>query len=210
MPMIPNLEHEERLWLAGHPHIAGVDEAGRGALAGPVVAGAVMLPTGAAHTDLWAAVRDSKQISPEQRDLLAEQIQAAALSWGVGQASPEEIDEMGIAPATRLAMQRAIEKLTPRPDYLLIDWVRLPQVNIRQESFPKGDQRSASIAAASILAKSHRDALMVALDPNYPPYGFGQHKGYATPPHLAALQRHGPCPIHRHTFAPIRRDERLI
>jgi ribonuclease HII len=208
--MIPTLAYETRLWLAGHPHIAGIDEAGRGALAGPVVAGAVMLPTDAAHAGLWAAVRDSKQISPEQRDLLAAQIQAEALAWGVGQASAEEIDQMGIAPATRLAMQRAIDELTPRPTYLLIDWVKLPQVNIHQESFPKGDQRSVSIAAASILAKTHRDALLVALDGEYPQYGFAQHKGYATATHLTALQEHGPSPVHRHTFAPIRKDERLV
>jgi ribonuclease HII len=206
----PTLVEEERLWQAGYSAIAGVDEAGRGALAGPVVAGAVILPPGCAYTGIWAAVKDSKLLSPVQREELAAIIRQQALAWAVGSASAGEIDSLGIAPATRLAMARAIEALIPRPTYLLIDWVRLAQINLPQESFVKGDRRIVSIAAASILAKTYRDAQLVALHADYPHYGFQSHKGYAAPVHLTALSEHGPCPHHRHTFAPIRRDESLF
>lgn len=207
---IPTLTEEERLWQAGYAAIAGVDEAGRGALAGPVVAGAVILPPGCAHTGIWAAVRDSKLLTPIQREERAAAIRQEALAWAVGGASAAEIDDLGIAPATRLAMQRALDALTIRPAYLLIDWVRLAQINIPQESFVKGDRRVVSIAAASILAKTHRDAQLVALHADYPQYGFASHKGYAAPVHLAALAEHGPCPHHRYSFAPIRQDASLF
>lgn len=206
----PTLVEEERLWQAGYGAIAGVDEAGRGALAGPVVAGAVILPVGCAYAGIWATVKDSKLLSPAQREDLAITIRQEALAWAVGSASAGEIDSMGIAPATRLAMIRAVESLIPRPSYLLIDWVRLAQINLPQESFIKGDRRIVSIAAASILAKTYRDAQLMALHGDYPHYGFHNHKGYAAPVHLAALAEHGPCPHHRHTFAPIRRDESLF
>jgi ribonuclease HII len=206
----PTLQEEERLWQAGYAAIAGIDEAGRGALAGPVVAGAVILPPGCAYAEIWAAVKDSKLLSPAQREDLAMTIRQEAWAWAVGSASAAEIDTLGIAPATRLAMLRAVESLIPRPTYLLIDWVRLAQINLPQESFVKGDRRIVSIAAASILAKTHRDAELVALHADYPQYGFQSHKGYAAPLHLAALTQHGPCPHHRHSFAPIRQDESLF
>jgi len=202
-PPAPTFEYEQRLWQTGHRFVAGIDEAGRGALAGPVVAAAVIPPPNSHYAGVWTQVRDSKLLSPAAREALEEAIQAAALSWGVGQATPAEIDAMGIAPATRLAMQRAIEELDPHPDYLLIDWVKLPRVNITQESRAKADMHMVSVAAASILAKVHRDRLMVALDARYPAYGFAGHKGYGVQAHLTALEVHGPCPEHRHSFAPI-------
>lgn len=206
----PDLCAEMRLWAEGYSAIAGLDEAGRGALAGPVVAGAVVLPKGADLVGVWAEVRDSKALSPARREELAEAIRTEALAWAVGEAAPAEIDAIGIAPATRLAMQRAIDALSPRPDYLLLDWVRLATVNIRQESYTKGDARIVSIAAASILAKVHRDGLLVALDSAYPVYGFAGHKGYGAASHLAAIARHGPCPAHRMSFAPMRQERTLL
>ena len=206
----PTLDKEMRLWQAGYRRIAGVDEAGRGALAGPVVAAAVVLPAGASRTGVWAAVRDSKLLTPQARESLAEAVRREAAAWAVGSASAQEIDAMGIAPATRLAMIRAIDGLAPPPGYLLLDWVRLDTLNIHQESFIKGDRRIVSIAAASILAKTHRDALLVALHDCHPQYAFAQHKGYATAAHLAAIQQHGPCVEHRHSFAPIRQEASLF
>ncbi len=212
-PIFPTLAVEARLWQSGFVRVAGVDEAGRGALAGPVVAGALILPP-LPHPDAppppWDQVRDSKLLSPARREALFPQVQAASLAWGIGAASAQEIDQMGIAPATRLAMQRAIETLVPSPDYLIIDWVRLDRVNLPQESFVKGDARLISIAAASILAKVHRDRLMVALAEVYPGFGFERHKGYGAAVHLAALAALGPCPAHRHTFSPISQKPTLF
>ncbi len=206
----PTLAEEKRLWAAGYRWIAGVDEAGRGALAGPVVAGAVMLPPGVSGQGIWAEVRDSKLLSPEKRSALAVRIREQAAAWAVGQATAQEIDRFGIAPATALAMRRAIEELVPAPRYLLLDWVRLPTVNIPQQSVTKGDRRIVSIAAASILAKTHRDALLVDLHGRYPQYAFHQHKGYATAAHRVAIAQHGPCAAHRHSFAPIARRQSLF
>jgi len=206
----PTLEHEVRIWQAGYAAIAGLDEAGRGALAGPVVAGAVILPKNARQDGIWAEVRDSKLLSPAQREEMAGRIRSAAAGWAVGEASAQEIDEIGIAPATRLAMQRAIHALPAPPDYLLLDWVRLTTANLPQESYPKGDQRIVSIAAASILAKVHRDSLLVEMDQMYPLYGFSRHKGYGASSHLAAIAAHGPCPQHRHSFAPMRTAHTLF
>jgi ribonuclease HII len=199
----PTFEHELRLWAAGARGVAGVDEAGRGALAGPVVAAAVMVDPLRCELPLWGELRDSKLLTPAQREALAPQIAAAAGCWGVGVVAAAEIDRIGIAPATRRAMQLAIAALAPQPDYLLIDWVRLPHVNIAQYACAKADQIMVSVAAASILAKVHRDALMVALDGEHPAYGFAQHKGYGAPAHLRALAAHGPCAAHRHSFAPL-------
>jgi ribonuclease HII len=207
---IPTLDQENRLWQSGVRHIAGVDEAGRGALAGPVVAAAVILPPAADYRGVWNQVRDSKQLPAASRETLAVQIQESALAWSVGAASSQEIDGMGIAPATRLAMDRAIAALQPPPDYLLLDWVRLPHWYLPQQSFVRGDGLVVSIAAASILAKVHRDRLLVAWDAAYPGYGFAAHKGYGTPAHLTALDRHGPCSLHRQTFAPIARRPTLF
>lgn len=192
--------------------IAGVDEAGRGAWAGPVVAGAVCLPLDA--PDLSAQLEgltDSKQLTPAERAAYAERIRVAALAWGVGEASAAEIDEIGILRATCTAMRRAIEALRaafPALDpaaYLLdhIHW-RGALLDRPWKSVVRGDSRSLSIAAASVLAKTHRDGLMVAFDANYPGYGFAAHKGYGTPQHQAALARLGKTAIHRLSFAPLK------
>jgi ribonuclease HII len=199
----PTLAREMELWNEGYLYVAGIDEAGRGALAGPVVAAAVIVPPGSALAGVWAQVRDSKQLTAVRRTELAMGIRSDSLAWGVGAATAHEIDQLGIAPATRLAMQRAISVLKPIPLYLLIDWVRLPMLSTPQESPAKADSFFVSVAAASILAKVHRDQLMNEYDPHYPYYGFARHKGYGTRSHLAALGRHGPCAEHRLTFAPL-------
>ncbi len=206
----PTLIHETRLWRAGWRCVAGLDEVGRGALAGPVVVAAVILPPHSQLTGIWAQVGDSKELSSAQRSQLAPQIQDAALAWAVGLTPAPVIDQIGIATATRQAMQRAIAALQPRPDYLLLDWVKLPEVNLAQESFIKADRDIVSVAAASILAKVGRDQLMLALHDSYPHYGFDRHKGYGTASHLAALQQHGPCVEHRYSFAPIARSPSLF
>lgn len=203
-PVAPSLLYEGRLWSQGYRRIAGLDEAGRGAWAGPVVAAAVILP--ASQPDLierLAGVRDSKQLSPARRETLIEAIQAQALAWGVGQVAPAEIDALGIVPATRQAMHQALASLSPAADYALIDYLPLPDLDLPQFSLPKGDARVLSIAAASIVAKVLRDRLMIQLDDRYPGYGFARHKGYGTPQHRAALQALGPCAIHRLSFAPL-------
>lgn len=200
---IPTFADELRLWQAGYRAIAGIDEAGRGALAGPVVAAAVIVPPWASLTDIWAEVRDSKLLTAAQRHALVPEIHAAALAWGIGATAATAIDQVGIAAATRQAMLAAIQALAVAPDYLLIDWVKLPEAALRQESLIKADQRIVAVAAASILAKVYRDELLIALHEDYPTYGFAQHKGYGTQAHLAALTAYGPCPEHRHCFAPI-------
>jgi ribonuclease HII len=199
----PTLTTEAALWARGYRVVAGLDEAGRGALAGPVVAAAVVVPPGSACDGVWAAVRDSKLLTPQARAGLMDAIQAAALTWGVGVVEAAAVDRMGIAPATRAAMRAALAQLAPPADHLLIDWVRLPETGLPQVCLPKGDQRMVSVAAASILAKVSRDRLLVELAQTYPGYGLDAHKGYGTRNHLAALQRLGPTPIHRHSFAPV-------
>ena len=199
----PTLEQETRLWQAGCRRVAGVDEAGRGALAGPVVAAAVVLPCHAPLAGVWEAVRDSKLLRPAARAALAEAIQAEAADWAVGIVPAATIDEIGIAAATRAAMCQAIAGLAAPPDYLLVDWVRLPTLNIAQLCVAKADATMVSVAAASILAKVTRDALMVKTDALYPQYGFAGHKGYGTAAHRAALARFGACPEHRRSFAPL-------
>jgi ribonuclease HII len=206
----PNLVHEERLWAVGYRHVAGVDEAGRGALAGPVVAASVIIPPYTSLNGVWAEVCDSKLLMPKQRSILAERIQASALAWGIGSTAPARIDEIGIATATRCAMLQAIAGLDPPPDYLLIDWIRLPHPNLAQESYAKADRDIVAVAAASILAKVYRDHLMTGLHDVYPVYGFQDNKGYGTPVHQRALSEHGPCPEHRHSFAPIARPLTLF
>ncbi len=203
--MAPTLEAERRLWALGYFCVAGVDEAGRGPWAGPVVAAAVVLPP--QREDLeeaLAGVDDSKRLTPAQREDLFHTIHTVALAVGVGQASHEEIDALGIVPATQLAMKRALAALSPQPDYLLLDHLALPDVNIPQRSFVRGDAQVLSIAAASIIAKVTRDRIMVEMDARYPGYGFAQHKGYGTRAHREALARLGPSPIHRRTWAPVR------
>ncbi|MCP4417878.1 MAG: ribonuclease HII [Chloroflexi bacterium] len=186
-------------------HIAGIDEAGRGALAGPVVAAAVILPRQNNIKTILNGVNDSKQLSAKKRDLFYDLIIEHALAYGIGQQSASVIDEIGIMPANKLAMQTAVCQLIPTPDFLLIDGrIRLPQLNILQKAIVRGDSKSLSIAAASILAKVTRDRFMIALDKQRPRYGFAQHKGYGTQQHRDAIAQHGPCSQHRHSFAPIR------
>jgi ribonuclease HII len=200
---VPTFEEEARLWSAGYKHVAGVDEAGRGALAGPVVAAAVIVPAHAPLDGVWSAVRDSKLLRPAARDALVEPIQQSALACSVGIVPAQVIDEIGIAAATRQAMLQAVGALCIPADHLLIDWVKLPQCALPQICVPKADARIVSVAAASILAKVTRDRLLVEMAANHPTYGFELHKGYGTAHHLAALITHGPCVEHRHSFAPI-------
>ncbi len=201
--MIPNpdLSHEKRLWLA-FQYVAGLDEAGRGALAGPVCVGAVILPPKLPHLlQTLSGVRDSKQLTPRKRDQLAPRIKITALAWGIGFSSAAEIDELGIVSATRLAASRALEAMPIFPDFLLTDFrLELPELDISQAALVKGDQRSLSIAAASILAKTARDALMIGLDAQYPQYGFARHKGYCSLSHRRAIASLGLSPAHRKTF----------
>ncbi len=199
----PNLQREEALWKSGHIQVAGIDEAGRGALAGPVVAAALVLPVNTNLAGVWTQVRDSKLLTPKARESLEPAIQAGAQSWATGQATPAEIDRLGIAPATRLAMSRAIDSLACKPDHLLIDWVKLDEVDIPQTSWPKADRYCVSVAAASILAKVHRDRILCDLGREYPDYGLEKHKGYGTEAHRSALAKVGPCPEHRFTFRPV-------
>lgn len=204
IPPAPDLRFEKVLWAAGVSRVAGLDEAGRGAWAGPVAAGAVILPPDPEIAWQLNRVRDSKQMRPSERIFWAEIIKAKALAWGIGFATHQEIDAWGIVPATRQAMARALEQLIPPPTNLLIDALRLPEVPLPQTPLIKGDARSLSIAAASVLAKTARDAVMVQLDQEYPGYGFAQHKGYGTAKHRDALERNGPCPEHRLSFAPLK------
>ena len=198
----PDLTYETNLWPY-YNHIAGLDEAGRGALAGPVAVGAVILPyvDPALLASTLRGVRDSKQMPPIERESLAPRIQEMALSWCVGFASAEEIDMLGIVPATRLAGLRALEGLSHSPQYLLTDFrLELPQLDIPQTALVHGDALCLSIAAASVLAKTARDELMRKLDSQYQGYGLGKHKGYGTLAHRLAMKRMGVSPIHRKTF----------
>lgn len=202
---LPDLTRESVFWAQGYLHVAGLDEAGRGPWAGPVVAAAVILPPATATARRLLGVRDSKRVAPQERERLYALIQAEALAWGTGLAGPEEVDTLGIVAATRLAMQRAIVALPLPPQALLIDALRLPEVPLPQLSLVHGDALSLSIAAASIMAKVTRDRLMVQMDISYPGYGFARHKGYGTQAHARALAVLGPCPLHRRSFSPIRR-----
>lgn len=201
IPVSPDLTFEIPLWQQGWT-VAGFDEAGRGAWAGPVMAAAVILPPETNILDRLLGVRDSKQLKPAERTRLAEMIRSET-SWAVGSVSNLEIDTLGILPATRLAMSRALHSLPRAPDILLLDALFLPDESLPQESLIKGDQRSLSIAAASILAKTARDYWMIQADLEFKPYEFGKHKGYGTRKHLQALQEHGPCRLHRRSFHPI-------
>lgn len=176
--------------------ICGIDEAGRGPLCGPVVAGAVILPK---EYDILY-INDSKKLSDKKREEVYEEIAKTAVSWAVGIVSPARIDEINILQATYEAMREAIQKLTVKPDILLNDAVTIPQVDIKQVPIIKGDAKSQSIAAASIMAKVTRDRMMEEYDKLYPEYGFAKHKGYGTAAHIAAIKEYGPCPIHRRTF----------
>lgn len=203
MRVDPDILFETELWNSGIQHIAGLDEAGRGALAGPVSVGAVILPHGdkTLLSSTLSGARDSKQMTPRMRESLAPRIRDVALAWAVGFATPEEIDMQGIVRATRLAALRALHQFTITPQHLLTDFrLELPQLDISQTSIVKGDARCLSIACASILAKTERDALMCELDLQYPGYGLGRHKGYGTQAHRSALKQLGLSEIHRKTF----------
>jgi ribonuclease HII len=230
----PTLRFEQNLWKAGFIRIAGVDEAGRGAWAGPVCAAAVILPPDPSLASSLDRVRDSKLMTPLARETWAPRIQESALAWGVGFASSLEIDTLGILPSTRLAATRAIASLTPYPpihnpclpsppflnplpldhlipdypipdylfpDYLLTDYLLFPTIEIPQTALVKGDRLSLSIAAASVLAKTARDARMRELDISHPAYGFARHKGYGTRIHQVAIRQNGLCEIHRRSFS---------
>lgn len=199
-----DFELETRLWAEGCRHVAGVDEAGRGPLAGPVVAAAVILPPG---WDAQVKLDDSKRLTPAQREAAYPVIRQRAVAWRIAVVSPEEIDRVNILQATMAAMARAVAALRVSPDWVLVDGNRLPAPEVRGtrdgcrwECLIQGDARSATIAAASILAKVVRDRLMRVYDRRYPEWGFARHKGYGTAAHLAALERFGPSPIHRRSF----------
>lgn len=194
---MPDFSLEQALWQRGYPRVAGLDEAGRGCLAGPVVAAAVVLPLDARIPRL----DDSKKLSPAARDAVFDAVQAEALAVGVGQCSPAEIDELNILWAALEAMRRAALDLALSPDFLLIDGNQpLPDVPWPQEPVVKGDARSLSIAAASVVAKVTRDRLMTRLHEDFPAYGWAGHKGYPTADHYAALRTQGPSPHHRRSF----------
>ncbi len=188
--------YERLIYRQGIKYIAGIDEAGRGCLAGPVVAAAVILP----RDWTFSEVNDSKQLTAAKREELFSHIQGQAVSCGVGIISETVIDKVNILQATYLAMEQAIDALDVTPQYLLIDAVTLKNVSIPQRGIPKGDRLSISIAAASIVAKVTRDRLMIEYDKQHPDYGFARHKGYGTRQHLHAISTYGPCPIHRKTF----------
>jgi ribonuclease HII len=200
---MPSFIEEELLEAQGYHLIAGIDEAGRGALAGPVVAAAVILPR-PVDAPWLAEVRDSKQLTPARRELLFHRIHEIAISIGIGAAPHYVVDKKGIIKATRLAMKQAVDRLSPPAESLLIDYVRLPEVRLPQKGITDGDNLCFSIACASIIAKVARDQLMIAFDKIYPGYGLARHKGYGTREHFACLSRLGPCPIHRQSFRPVR------
>ena len=193
------LSFERAARASGAMRIAGLDEAGRGPLAGPVVAAAVILPDGC----LLDGVTDSKQLSDRRREQLFDVIRERAIAFGIGFADERTIEEVNIYQATIIAMERALGDIAPPPDYLLLDAIRLPRVLITQQAIIKGDCRSHSIAAASILAKVTRDRFMCDLHERHPQYNFRQHKGYGTREHMELLRKHGPCEAHRRSFEPV-------
>jgi ribonuclease HII len=239
-PIYPTLAFEQPLWDSGYTQIAGIDEAGRGAWAGPVCAAALILPPDPTILDRLNQVRDSKLMTPHTREAWAPRIRFAALAWGVGFASAQEIDSLGILPATKLAATRAIASLSSSPhppslvplspalnppslvplspaltrlspvplspnylipDYLITDYLIFPNLDLPQTALIKGDQLSLSVAGASVLAKTARDALMRSADEQYPGYGFAQHKGYGTRLHQQSIHQLGLCEIHRKSFS---------
>jgi ribonuclease HII len=199
MTRLCSARYEREASKLGWMRIAGLDEVGRGSLFGPVVAAAVILNPKRRIVGL----DDSKQIQAERREVLSERIKEHAVAWAIAEIDSQRIDAWNIYQASRQAMTAALEQLSTQPDYLLIDAMKL-DVLIEQKSLIKGDARCVSIAAASILAKTYRDARMQELDAVYPQYGLAQHKGYATPEHLEALRKHGASPLHRYSFAPVR------
>lgn len=206
IPSHPNLSFEISFWNQQIIYVAGIDEAGRGCLAGPVAAAAVILPPDPDILGKLSGVRDSKELSADQRNRTAKRIKDLAETWQVGYSSAEEIDHLGILPATRLAVCRALAGLKLKPQHLLVDYLVLPDISLPQTRLVKGDQRALSIAAASILAKTSRDQVMIGLADRYPHYGWQTNKGYGTAAHRQALLDHGPSCQHRMSFAPLRDD----
>lgn len=201
----PHLQKEIALLKQGFCFIAGLDEAGRGAWAGPVVAAAVVLPLNCSTLpDTLNGLRDSKKLTPTQREQFFALIQTVAVDAAVGIAPAAVVDEINVVEATRQAMQQAISQLKKLPDYLLLDHLTLPDVSILQDSFPKADNISLTVAAASVIAKVTRDRMMTEYHHIYPAYSFDRHKGYGTQVHRLALQQTGPCPLHRMSYQPLR------
>ncbi len=196
-------QQEKYCQQQGYSLIAGIDEVGRGCLAGPVVAAAVIMPC-ERRLSWFRRVRDSKLLTPEQRESISPLIHEAAVSIGTGVVQPEIIDSRGMTYAVRLAMKMAINKLSPQPDYILIDYFTVPGLNLPQKGVMEGDTVCFSIACASIVAKVFRDHMMEELDKTYPGYGLARHKGYGTEEHVARLRQLGPSPIHRRSFQPVR------
>lgn len=200
--ILPTLNIEKNLWNQGYSHIAGIDEVGRGAWAGPVVAAAVVFPQ---DVEIPQGLRDSKLLTPKRREKLSEEIKEIALSFAVGECGSSIIEKKGIAVATQMAMRRALKKLKPEPDFSLIDYFTLKYIKKScQKAVKKGDLHCASIAAASIVAKVYRDDLMRQLDDDgeFEPYQFGKHKGYGTKLHQEVIREHGICRVHRVSFIP--------
>ena len=200
---LANTREETALQGLGYSYVAGIDEVGRGPLAGPVMAGVVVFPPGLRGRWL-RSVRDSKVLTAKQREDILPRIRDTAIVAEVGSSSAAEVDEIGIVPATRLAIERALNSIPLLPQYLLPDALDLPAVTIPQKSIIDGDAKCVSIAAASIVAKVERDRLMAEADEQYPGYAFASNKGYGTAQHLRELRERGPCEIHRFTFAPVR------
>ena len=203
MPQIPSFAEEKMLVAEGYQLIAGVDEAGRGTLAGPVVAAAVTLPY-PLEAPWLDRVKDCKQLTSASREFLFHNLHEVAISIGIGMAPHEVVDTEGIIKATRLSMKLAIDQLSPPAESLLIDYMFLPGVSLPQKGITNGDSLCFSIACASIIAKVTRDHMMMEFDETYPGYGLAQHKGYATKKHLACLQQLGASPIHRQSFRPVK------
>lgn len=199
MRVVDLLHFEKELWRQNYQYIAGVDEAGRGPLAGPVVAAAVIFP---AHYSEFHNINDSKKLSPKNRELLFDVVTENALSYGIGIVDHQDIDRINILQATFKAMQLAVDKCDVRPDYILVDGRGLPRLAVSAEAIVKGDSKSLSIAAASILAKVTRDRLMLELHDLYPHYDFASHKGYPTQKHIRAIREFGLSPVHRRSFRP--------
>ena len=203
LSQFPNQDEENKLKAQGYEFVAGIDEVGRGALAGPVVAGAVILPH-KANLPWFGLVRDSKELNSGRRESLFDLINKEAIAVGIGIVPSQVIDSVNILKATRIAMMQAVEKLSQQPNFLLIDRIGLSQCPIPQRGITRGDKVCLSIACASIIAKVTRDRMMEEFDKTYPGYGFARHKGYGTRRHLSCLQKLGPSPIHRLYFAPVR------
>jgi ribonuclease HII len=201
------LAHEQQAWDAGHHIVAGVDEAGRGPLAGPVVAAAVLMDRGFLERERdgsLAGLTDSKKLTPSKRKTFRDFfVECNSIEFGIGLSTVEEIDRINILRATHAAMGRALHELPRKPDFALIDGLPVPGLPTDSRSIVKGDGKSLSIAAASVVAKVWRDEWMIALDGEHPQYGFARNKGYGTREHIAALRLHGPCPQHRRSFAPV-------